>query len=88
LMDVQMPEMDGLEATIEIRAHERQTGKRILIIALTAHTTAADRQRCIDAGMDDYVPKPIKPADLFAAIERDRPARNNAVSQIPPRDPA
>jgi CheY-like chemotaxis protein len=69
LMDVQMPEMDGLEATAEIRARERQTGRRIPIIALTAHTQAADRERCIEAGMDDYLAKPIDPAKLFAAIE-------------------
>ncbi len=69
LMDVQMPEMDGLEATLEIRAREVQSGKRIPIIALTAHTQAADRERCLQAGMDDYLPKPIDPAKLFAAIE-------------------
>jgi CheY-like chemotaxis protein len=70
LMDVQMPELDGLEATAEIRARERQTGTRIPIIAVTANAGQADRERCLQAGMDDYVRKPIQPAELFAAIER------------------
>jgi signal transduction histidine kinase/CheY-like chemotaxis protein len=69
LMDVQMPEMDGLAATTEIRARERLTGKRVPIIAVTAHAGQADRERCLKAGMDDYVPKPIQPAQLFAALE-------------------
>jgi signal transduction histidine kinase/ligand-binding sensor domain-containing protein/CheY-like chemotaxis protein len=89
LMDVQMPEMDGLEATIEIRERERHTGKRIPIIALTAHTTAADRERCLEAGMDDYIPKPIEPAKLFAAIERwKRHGHDLGVSQLPPGAPS
>jgi CheY-like chemotaxis protein len=68
-MDLQMPEMDGYEATAEIRARERQTGAHITIVALTAHTMPSDRERCLQAGLDEYVPKPIRPADLFAAIE-------------------
>jgi signal transduction histidine kinase/ligand-binding sensor domain-containing protein/CheY-like chemotaxis protein len=70
LMDIQMPEMGGLEATAEIRARERRSGGRIPIIAFTAHALAGDRERCLEAGMDDYVTKPIEPALLFAAIER------------------
>jgi CheY-like chemotaxis protein len=69
LMDIQMPEMDGYEATAEIRARERQTGAHISIIALTAHTMPGDRERCLKAGLDDFVPKPIRSDELFAAIE-------------------
>jgi signal transduction histidine kinase/CheY-like chemotaxis protein/ligand-binding sensor domain-containing protein len=70
LMDIQMPEMDGLEATAKIRARERLSGRRIPIVAFTAHALPGDRERCLEAGMDDYVTKPIQPAILFAAIER------------------
>jgi len=65
LMDVQMPEMDGLEATRRIR----QRGWRLPIVALTAHAFEEDRRRCLEAGMDGYVSKPIRPADLFRTIE-------------------
>jgi signal transduction histidine kinase/DNA-binding response OmpR family regulator len=69
LMDVQMPEMDGFEATREIRAKEKHTGKHIPIIAMTAHALKGDRERCLEAGMDDYVAKPIHAKELFQAIE-------------------
>jgi CheY-like chemotaxis protein len=69
LMDVQMPEMDGFETTLALRTREARTGRRIPIIAMTAHAMKGDRERCLAAGMDGYVTKPIKPADLFAAIE-------------------
>jgi HPt (histidine-containing phosphotransfer) domain-containing protein len=75
-MDLMMPEMDGLEATRGIRerqknpaAHPNYAG-RILIIAMTAHAMVADRERCIAAGMDDYLPKPIRPKEVRDAIER------------------
>jgi CheY-like chemotaxis protein len=70
LMDVQMPEMDGFQATAAIRAKERQTGRHLPVVAMTAHAMAGDREKCLLAGMDDYVSKPLKPVDLFQALER------------------
>lgn len=70
LMDVQMPEMDGLEATAVIREQERQRGGHLPIIALTAHAMKGDAERCRAAGMDSYVPKPINAQALSAAISR------------------
>ncbi|NGX57636.1 MAG: Aerobic respiration control sensor protein ArcB [Chlamydiae bacterium] len=58
-MDIQMPDMDGYEATKQIRAKEKN-GKKTLIIALTANVTPEDREKCFQAGMDDYIPKPIE----------------------------
>jgi PAS domain S-box-containing protein len=69
LMDVQMPEMDGLEATREIRKLEKQTGDHIPIVAMTAYAIKGDRQRCLAAGMDEYVSKPISSKKLFGVIE-------------------
>ena len=70
LMDVQMPNMDGFEAAGIIRRREQGTGKRIPIVAVTAHAMKDDRRRCIEAGMDEYVSKPIRPQALRAAIEQ------------------
>jgi two-component system sensor histidine kinase/response regulator len=69
LMDVQMPEMDGLQATRIIRENEQQSGNHIPIIAMTAHAVKGDRERCLQAGMDEYVSKPIDSNKLFEAIE-------------------
>ncbi|HVA00254.1 MAG TPA: PAS domain S-box protein [Terriglobia bacterium] len=70
LMDIQMPEMDGFEATARIREKEKTTGARLPIIALTAYAMKGDEERCRAAGMDDYIAKPIRPQDLFRAIHR------------------
>jgi len=70
LMDMQMPELSGVEASMLIREREKSTGEHIPIIALTANAMAGDREHCLSAGMDDYVSKPIQVKELFAAIER------------------
>src|SRR5206468_10671147 len=72
LMDLQMPVMGGLEATIAIRLRERVTGQHVRIVAMTAHALNRDRERCLAAGMDGYLSKPIDPAMLFAVVEQDR----------------
>jgi CheY-like chemotaxis protein len=69
LMDVQMPVMGGFEATAAVRETEKSTGKHIPIVALTAHAAPGDRERCLAAGMDGYVTKPIHPEELFEQIE-------------------
>jgi len=69
LMDVQMPTMDGFEATAAIRAGEKATGGHIPIIAMTAHSLVGDQERCLAAGMDAYVSKPIRTQQFFAVIE-------------------
>ena len=69
-MDVQMPEMDGFEVTETIRAREKKSGARTPIIALTAHAMKGDREKCLAGGRDDYLTKPIQPAELDGILER------------------
>ena len=69
LMDLEMPDMDGLEATAAIREQERLDGGHIPIIAMTAHAIKGFSQQCLEAGMDDYITKPIKPQEMFRIVE-------------------
>ena len=82
LMDIQMPEMDGLEATRIIRERERSTGERVRIAAMTAHVMQGDRERCLEEGMDDYLPKPVRAGDLYDIVENDVSSDG-----APPEDP-
>ena len=70
LMDLQMPVMGGLDATSHIRQREHENGGHVPIIAMTAHALKGDRERCLRAGMDDYVSKPVRPEELFEALAR------------------
>ncbi|MFH1279319.1 MAG: response regulator [Candidatus Eisenbacteria bacterium] len=95
LMDVQMPEMGGLEATERIRIRERERGGRLSIIALTAHALEEDRERCLAAGMDGYLSKPVRIGPLFEAIrsvvpgEGDGPAESvEEMAMVVDRTPA
>jgi CheY-like chemotaxis protein len=80
LMDIQMPVMDGFEATAAIREAERSTGGRLPIVAMTAHAIKGDDQRCLNAGMDGYLAKPIRGEELYALLDAF-PRR------LPPRTP-
>jgi len=72
-MDCQMPEMNGYEATIEIRRRERPN-RRVAIVAMTADVSAACREQCLAAGMDDYIPKPVTLENLTAALQKVLPS--------------
>ncbi len=85
LMDVQMPEMSGLEATAVIREHERTTGGHIPIVALTARAMAGDREQCLAAGMDAYVSKPLRASELFATIDSLASSEPTATEAPAPR---
>ncbi len=96
LMDVQMPGMDGIEATIHIRQHEEESGRHVPIVAMTAHAMKGDRERCLAAGMDEYVSKPLRAKHLFEAIAAalghgssapSRPASSAAEPDTMPADP-
>jgi CheY-like chemotaxis protein len=84
LMDVQMPELDGLEATVAIRDKEKTTGGHLPIVAMTAHAMQGDKERCLAAGMDGYIAKPINVKELFrvvhALLEPSRAASGNSVA--------
>ena len=91
LMDVQMPNLDGLEATRSIRARERESGRHVPIIALTAHALKGDRERCLEAGMDAYVAKPVQKQELLHIVYQystpaiaNRPADPAAVARPAP----
>ena len=73
LMDMQMPVMDGIEATKEIRAKEQKLGKHVTIIAMTANAMTGDRERCLEAGMDEYIPKPVDVLKLVEVLEKINP---------------
>jgi signal transduction histidine kinase/CheY-like chemotaxis protein len=91
LMDVQMPEMGGFEATAAIRALERDNGSHVAIIAMTAHAMIGDRERCLAAGMDEYLTKPLDPRQLCALVEQMAPEGapgveiDGATEDLPPR---
>jgi CheY-like chemotaxis protein len=82
LMDVQMPEMDGFETTGAIRARERGTGMHLPIIAMTAHAMQGDRERCIAAGMDNYISKPLEIKELIELLERFSEAAQQVASEV------
>ncbi|MGH9703487.1 MAG: response regulator [Candidatus Acidiferrales bacterium] len=84
LMDVQMPEMDGLEATAAIRENEKMTGSHVPIIAMTAHAMKGDREKCLNAGMDGYLTKPIQLATFLKEIEQHIP---HPESSVVPKEP-
>lgn len=85
LMDCQMPEMDGYAATREIRSLERSTGRRVRIVALTAHAMAEDRYKCLDAGMDDYITKPLDITDLQRVLRDAAFARSLRITSPAPQ---
>jgi two-component system, sensor histidine kinase and response regulator len=88
LMDVHMPDMDGFEATSSIRARERFSGKRMPIVAVTAHAMTGDRDKCLAAGMDAYISKPIRKADLLDAIAKLTAAKNEPEIAVKLDEPA
>jgi CheY-like chemotaxis protein/nitrogen-specific signal transduction histidine kinase len=88
LMDVEMPDMDGFQATAIIREKEKISGKHIPIIAMTAYAMKGDRERCLAAGMDGYVPKPIRHQDLFETIQTLVMDVPNIPTHAPPEKPS
>jgi len=87
LMDMQMPEMDGFEASLQIRAVEQKKGSHTPIIAITAHAMNGDREKCLAAGMDDYISKPINPQELRDVMERSTAAAKPSFALDPAPQP-
>jgi len=88
LMDVQMPDLDGLQATARIRENERAWGGRVPIVAMTAQSSEADRLRCLESGMDAYITKPVKVPDLLKMIETAVPGGKSMNADTTPQEPA
>ncbi len=86
LMDMQMPELDGLEATAAIRKIEERTGTHVPIIALTANAMIGDREQCLKSGMDDYLSKPLRADDLFTMIQRLTSQARPSPAKLPATD--
>jgi two-component system sensor histidine kinase/response regulator len=82
LMDVQMPEMDGFEATAAIREREKKSGTHVPIVAMTAHAMVGDKERCRAAGMDDYLSKPIRPEELSEVLKRYSSAESTVLKSV------
>jgi two-component system sensor histidine kinase/response regulator len=85
LLDVHMPGCDGFEVIETLRGREQPTGRHLPVVALTASATKEDRERCLQAGMDDYLAKPLDAVALFAAIDRVLADRPEAEPEPPPR---
>ncbi len=83
LMDVQMPNMSGLEAAAAIRALERGTGRHVPIVAMTAHAMKGDQERCLEAGMDGYISKPIQPDHMMDVIAQVTSSRGATAEHAP-----
>ena len=83
LLDVQMPELDGFEVTAAVRAREEGTGRRLPMVAVTAHAMKGDRERCLDAGMDGYVSKPIQMDQLTQVMAEVLAGDKGRVSPAP-----
>src|SRR2546427_5416701 len=84
LMDIQMPKMDGFQATAAIRQREKISGRHIPIIAMTGYAMKGDRQRCLDNGMDAYICKPIRSQELFEIVESFTPAKSYPNDDLAP----